>query len=244
MTADRVMRSEFVQHVPAGGAVVHVDIPRDITGGLYLLATAFAPPGGENPGLPRRAVGLTWLAADPSQHRLDVKFDLPEKIQPDRVFSLPVTVTGAGDEPVFVTVAAVDERLLAIGNFPSPDPLDFFFGKRALGVALHDLYGRIIDASGRPAGPAAAITASGQAPSPATDPPQNIGRIVSLYSGVIALDKSGKAVVPAQYSGLRRQHANYGGRLVAQPSRPFRYIRHGPPSDHRRTAAAAFSGGR
>merc|ERR1711916_344643 len=45
----------------------------------------------------------------------------------------------------FMTLAAVDEGILQLTKFQTPDPADWFFGKMALGVDLYDDYGRLLD---------------------------------------------------------------------------------------------------
>ncbi len=54
-------------------------------------------------------------------------------------------ITGGPREPVFFTLAAVDEGILQLTKFRSPDPVAHYFGRKALGVALHDDYGRLLD---------------------------------------------------------------------------------------------------
>ena len=44
-------------------------------------------------------------------------------------------------------VAAVDVGILNLTNYKAPDPEDWFFGQRQLGLELRDLYGRLIDGS-------------------------------------------------------------------------------------------------
>ena len=48
-----------------------------------------------------------------------------------------------------MTVAAVDEGILQLTDFASPDPARYFLGKRRLGMQLLDLYGKLIEAGGR-----------------------------------------------------------------------------------------------
>ena len=51
-------------------------------------------------------------------------------------------------------LAAVDEGILLLTGFKSPDPVDYFFGKRRLGVELRDDYGRLLDPNQGAAGTA------------------------------------------------------------------------------------------
>ena len=60
---------------------------------------------------------------------------------------MTVDIVGTGPirEDSYVTVAAVDEGILLLTGFQSPDPAKYFFGKRRLGVDLRDDYGRLLD---------------------------------------------------------------------------------------------------
>jgi alpha-2-macroglobulin len=50
------------------------------------------------------------------------------------------------DGSAHATVAVVDLGALTLTGFAPPDPTTHFFGQRRLGVAIRDLYGRLIDA--------------------------------------------------------------------------------------------------
>src|SRR5262249_46206473 len=56
------------------------------------------------------------------------------------------------NEEAFVTLAAVDEGILQLTDFKSPDPAAHYFGKRRLGVGMHDDYGRLIATDKAPLG--------------------------------------------------------------------------------------------
>lgn len=51
--------------------------------------------------------------------------------------------TEKGGEPVEVTIAVVDEGILQLKNYKSPNPHDFFFRKRALQVNSYDMYAMV-----------------------------------------------------------------------------------------------------
>src|SRR6185369_8666815 len=58
--------------------------------------------------------------------------------------SSPLSVTldiGKTDGPAFATVAVVDEGILSLTDFATPDPLAQLFAKRALGVETYETIG-------------------------------------------------------------------------------------------------------
>ena len=48
-------------------------------------------------------------------------------------------------EHVRVAIAMVDEGILSITQYESPNPVNYFFGRRALGVDMRDDYGRLLN---------------------------------------------------------------------------------------------------
>ncbi|MEQ1783760.1 MAG: alpha-2-macroglobulin family protein, partial [Hyphomonadaceae bacterium] len=59
---------------------------------------------------------------------------------------MTVNITAGGpNDNGYVQLAAVDEGILLLTGFKTPDPVEYFFGKRRLGVELRDDYGRLLD---------------------------------------------------------------------------------------------------
>ena len=87
------------------------------------------------------------------------------------------------------TLAAVDEGILQLTKFVSPAPADYYFGKRRLAVDIRDDYGRLIDTKGV----VGVIRSGGDIGGRALDVVPT--KSVSLFSGPVALDASGKATI-------------------------------------------------
>lgn len=179
--------------IPAGSGEVDIPVGDNWGGGAYVTAILLRPGQVEERRLPARAIGVTWLKVDPGAKALSVSLDLPEKIRPNSQLSIPVSVGGLGaGEEAFVTVAAVDVGILNLTDYDPPNPGDWYFGQRALGLEIRDIYGRLIDSSQggfgriRSGGDGPGLTAQG---SPPTE------KLLSLYSGIVRLDAEGKAVI-------------------------------------------------
>ncbi len=161
--------------------------------GAYALLTAYRPDGGAEGHGPRRAVGVVWLGIDKGLHRLAVDIRAPDKTLPRQRQAVELRVSGQRpDEPVFLTLAAVDEGVLRLTDYGNPDPLGHYFGQRRLGVGLRDLYGRLIDGhAGTPGRIRSGAGASGR-----RGMPDDNVQIVSLFSGIVPVDAAGRASVP------------------------------------------------
>lgn len=160
--------------------------------GVYALVTVYRP-GKEQQKGANRAVGLIWLPVEPAAQRLEVSVNSPEQIRPRQTVQVPVAVKGAeaGTE-IRLTLAAVDEGVLQLTGFVSPDPLAWFFGKQQLGMEIRDLYGQlIIPPDGKPL-----VLRSGAGEDALRGAPQSNVKVVSLFSGIVQTSPDGTASVP------------------------------------------------
>lgn len=193
--ADSDVRWSKTVEIPAAGGFVDVPVEADWTAGVYVLATAFPTEPASKEMLPRRAVGVDWLALDYSERALDVSISVPEMIRPMQELSVPVTVTGAapGGE-VYLTLAAVDDAVLQLTGYQAPDPLDYYLGKRALDVSIHDIYGYLIRGEGDSI---AGLRSGGDQEGRNLESlPERSSKVVSLYSGIVQVGADGSALVP------------------------------------------------
>ncbi len=84
------------------------------------------------------AHGFASIKVERKSRHLPVTIIAPDKIKPNR--KVEVTVKTAPQKNIYVTLAAVDEGILQIKNYQSPDPYAFMYAKRALDVTSYDLY--------------------------------------------------------------------------------------------------------
>jgi len=144
VAGDKLYSSQLID-TPKTGASVDVDVSGDWGAGAYVLVTEYRPLGSTEEHAPVRAVGLVWLGVDNSDRTLAATVGGPSKTVPRTTVTIPVSVAGLdSDEEAYVTLAAVDEGILQLTAFKTPDPAGYYFGKRRLGVGMHDDYGRLI----------------------------------------------------------------------------------------------------
>ncbi len=177
-----------------GGDTVSFDAADVPASGAYVLAVAISPAGGVVPRLPVRAVGIGWVPGAAASHRLDVSLGAPDKIQPKSKLVVDVSVKGAPrDQPVYVTLAAVDEAVLRMTSFETPDAADHFVGRREPGFELRDIYGVLID----PAGQAGRLVQGGDARAKLQMGGLDVKtfKTVALCQGPVRLDADGHGTV-------------------------------------------------
>lgn len=204
IATDNVIETREIT-IPAGGTTLDVPVSADWGAGAYVLATAFRPSDDASAKGPGRAIGVAWLGVDPADRRLDISIVAPADALPREMVAVPVTVSGAAaGEKVYVTLAAVDEGILQLTDFVAPRPVAHFFGKRRLGLDLRDAYGQLIDGT---AGKPGKLREGGDAMGLARrGAPPSATRLVSLFSGIVALDAAGKGKVALDLP-------DYNGRL-------------------------------
>lgn len=216
--AERLMATHSAT-VPAGGTTVEIPVSDDWGAGTYVTATLFRPGDSKTSRLPMRAIGVKWLAIDPSAGTLDVALGLAGLIKPNTRLQIPVEVSGtASADSAYVTLAAVDVGILNLTRYEAPDPEKWYFGQRRLGLELRDLYGRLIDGYAGAVGKIRSGGDGGPQMSSSGSPPTEA--LVAFFSGPVALDDQGRATigfdVPAFNGTVRIMAVAWSGSSVGK----------------------------
>jgi len=192
VAADKVFLSKVID-APAGGATVDIPVSSDWGAGAYVLVTDYRPLDQATGHEPVRSIGLVWLTLDNSQRTLTALIGGPKKILPRQRLTIPVQVKGLSwGEDAWLTLAAVDEGILQLTDYKSPNPVSYYFGKRRLGVEMRDDYGRLIKSE---KGAVGAMREGGDTfggRSLAVVPTKT----VALYSGLVKVGAGGMANIP------------------------------------------------
>ena len=180
--------------IPAEGSTVDIEVGDDWGAGAYVLATLYRPADADTSRNPKRAIGVKWLSVEPGERKLGVTLDVPAKTKTNDTLKIPVALSGLQPgEKAYVSVAAVDVGILNLTNYQSPDPVKRYFGQRKLGIAMRDIYGRLIDGS---LGISGRLRTGGDGPDELNSdgsPPTE--KLVAFFSGPVRVDDEGKAIV-------------------------------------------------
>jgi uncharacterized protein YfaS (alpha-2-macroglobulin family) len=149
LVADAAVRAVHELTVPKGGATHELEVGPIGPGGMHLLASAVSASGAVLPRLPLRAVGAAWLPGPLAERRLEIALEAPEGARPGTTLVAKMKLGIPPEEgPVRVVAAMVDDAILGLTRFVPPDPVGHYLGRRALGIELRDVYGRLIDPVG------------------------------------------------------------------------------------------------
>ncbi len=185
---DRVLMLRNID-VAEGGTTVEVPVNADWGPGAYIAVHAFRPGDVGPANRPARAIGLTWVGIDPATRKVELSLDTPEKFPPRATAIVPVR----GTPGTWVTLAAVDEGILRLTNFASPNPAPHFLGRRQLGLDIRDQWGRLI----APAeGEAAVLQQGGDDGGMAL--PDTPVRTVTLFTPPRQIGADGKLDIPLE----------------------------------------------
>ncbi len=203
VATDRLIDFQTFQ-VGKDGGVVRLKTTAAWGGGAYVLVTVVQPRDPVSTPTPRRALGLVYVPLDPRGRKLTVDISTPDKIDSKAQVVVPLKVNGLGfGQSAHVTVAAVDEGILLLTKAPNPDPVAWYFGKRAFTVDYRDDYGRLLDANlGAPASVdfgGDQLGGQGLTVTPI--------KTVALWSGIVTTGLDGKATVTlpaADFNGQLR----------------------------------------
>ena len=142
--------------LPVTGALVEIPLDPDWSGSdIYVSAVLFQPGADHaaqpNQATPIRAIGLVPLAIDRSAQQLNISLETPEQWRSEASVSVTATVKGIDpaqdDSATWVTLAVVDEGVLAVSDYLTPDPFAQVFAHQRYQVSIQDVYHQLIAAA-------------------------------------------------------------------------------------------------
>ncbi len=124
------------------------DLPLDHTmsPNVYVNITMLQPHAHSKNNLPIRMYGVVPILVENADTRLLPTINMPKEIRPNQQFE--VKVGEKNGKPMSYTLAIVEDGLLGLTNFKTPEPYAHFYAREALGVRTWDVYNDIIGAYG------------------------------------------------------------------------------------------------
>ncbi|MBL7943715.1 MAG: hypothetical protein JNM00_13160, partial [Flavobacteriales bacterium] len=96
--------------------------------------------------LPIRMYGIMPLFVENPGSHLEPVISMANELEPEKKFD--VKVSEKSGKAMTYTLAIVDEGLLDLTRFKTPDPWNHFYAREALGVNTYDMYDEVIGAFG------------------------------------------------------------------------------------------------
>ena len=140
-----VLRQEWIEVSNGGDTKYTFKITPEMTPNVYLHINLLQPHAQTVNDLPIRMYGVVPVFVTNSQTVLQPQIQMPEVLRPETNFN--VTVSEKSGKPMTYTLAIVDDGLLDLTNFKTPDPWNDFYSREALGIRTWDMYDNVLGAS-------------------------------------------------------------------------------------------------
>jgi uncharacterized protein YfaS (alpha-2-macroglobulin family) len=152
--------------------------------GTYLMATIYRAGDVKSEKISGRAIGLIWTDAKSSMPKIELSLKTPTVIQPEKAFEARVCFAKAQKNP-HVTISVVDEAILQLTEFKTPDPFNYIFDQTKLAFTIRDSYGQLINPYGARPGDFK-VGGDGLQQNALKKLAARTYKTVSLYSGIIS----------------------------------------------------------
>ncbi len=129
-----------------GNTVIKVTATSEMTPNIYAHVTLLQPHAQTQNDLPIRLYGIAPLKVLDKETVLEPEIAMDDELSPGGEVS--ITVSEKSSKSMAYTIAVVDEGLLDITNFKTPDAWNHFYSREAIGVKTWDIYDEVIGAYG------------------------------------------------------------------------------------------------
>ncbi len=141
----KVLRS-FWEETVQGQTVVKFKADASMSPNVYATVSMLQPHSQTINDLPIRMYGSVPIIVEDKNTILKPMLDMPSSIRPEQKVSF--TVSEQNNKEMTYCVAIVDEGLLDLTRYKTPDPHDAFYAREALGVKSFDMFDYVIGAWG------------------------------------------------------------------------------------------------
>ena len=114
---------------------------------VYIHISLLQPHAQTLNDLPIRLYGIMPVKIENPESHLYPEINMPDKLRAES--SVTISVSEKNKKAMTYTLAIVDEGLLDLTKFKTPDPWEYFYSREALGVLTYDLFDMVIGAFGR-----------------------------------------------------------------------------------------------
>ncbi|HKS31856.1 MAG TPA: alpha-2-macroglobulin [Chthoniobacterales bacterium] len=136
---DRVYGYTWFQTTTAS-SIQHIHLPEGFEGSGYVNVTFVRALNAKEISISPLSYGVVHFTANVEKRRLALDLQAPAAAKPGE----PLQVAYKTDRPCKIVLFAVDEGILQVTDFKTPDPIGFFFRKCALGVETSQIVDLII----------------------------------------------------------------------------------------------------
>ncbi|MBF0479745.1 MAG: alpha-2-macroglobulin family protein [Candidatus Omnitrophica bacterium] len=170
-----------------------IPVTKDFSPNAYCSLTVIRPVVAEEQWASHRGYGLIPVVVNNDAHKTTVEVKAPESVRPHETVKVEIqTVHG---KPMEFSVALVDDAILRLTGYKTPDAFDFFYGKRADGLSTSDIYALLMPEFNEKKATSDSSPSGDGAYNPKNFNPVNAKRVasVALWKSQLVTDSYGKA---------------------------------------------------
>jgi uncharacterized protein YfaS (alpha-2-macroglobulin family) len=142
---NEVLEAQWV-NTQEGETKVELPITDLYTPNVFIHISLLQPHANTKNDAPMRLYGVVPIAVENPETRLAPEIQMPNTLRPET--EVTVKVREKQGKPMVYTLAVVDEGLLDLTRFKTPDPWNAFYTKEALGVKTWDVFDDVVGAYG------------------------------------------------------------------------------------------------
>ena len=139
-----ILQREWISLEKGKDAKYSFKVTADMTPNVYIHISLLQPHAQTINDLPIRMYGVMPVFVIDQQTVLQPNIDISETLRPETDFK--ISVSEKNGNPMTYTLAIVDEGLLDLTNFKTPDPWNEFYAREALGIRTWDMYDNVLGA--------------------------------------------------------------------------------------------------
>jgi uncharacterized protein YfaS (alpha-2-macroglobulin family) len=136
--------NHYVLNTDENETKFELPITAEMQPNIYVHITYIQPHKVTNNDLPIRMFGVIPILVDNQENVVKPSVTVPKEIKPLSKYT--IKVSEATGKKMTYTLAVVDEGLLDLTHFQTPNPKNHFYAREALGVRTWDMYDHIISA--------------------------------------------------------------------------------------------------
>ncbi len=154
-TGSKIISKEWVKTSADAETEYRFKITEEMSPNLYLFVTLLQPHAQSDNDLPIRLYGVRNISVNNKQSILEPVINMPDELSPEKEFT--ISVSERNRKAMTYTMAIVDEGLLDLTSFKSPNAWNEFYSRESLGVRTWDLFDRVLSANTGMFGPLLSI---------------------------------------------------------------------------------------
>ncbi|WP_158846156.1 alpha-2-macroglobulin family protein [Algibacter sp. L1A34] len=127
-----------------GETVVNIGITPDMAPNVFVNISLLQPHAISANDLPIRLYGIIPIMVEDPETKLEPQLAMPDALRPEQTFD--VKISEKNNKPMTYTIAMVEEGLLDLTRFKTPNAWNEFYKREALGVKTWDVFDDVIGA--------------------------------------------------------------------------------------------------